>query len=138
MINQNETFSVEFPQIYEIEAAPGKELVLDMKLIDKVSYYDFSSSMVDAEYAEGDHRGDCYPYIFPLSYDSATGNALLYIGKVDDDIVLPLFKQADVAGETAKLREIKAEEKSLIKSVDPKKGKVEITFTKDDSSNDKN
>ena len=132
VINQNETFSVDFPQIYEIEAAPDKELVLDMKLTDEVSYYDFSSSMVDAEYAEGDHRGDCYPYIFPLSYDSATGNALLYIGKVDDDIVLPLFKQSDVADEKARLREIKAEEKSLIKSVDPKKGKVEITFTKDD------
>lgn len=110
-------------QLYEIKAedwSEGQTVVMELNLSDNVSIADlfFSDSATDIRYASGDNSGLRHPYFFPLSWDETNNTAVIYIGEIDGDIIFDVSAGEEIEEiGTARLREIKEEEKPEVISV---------------------
>lgn len=105
--------------IFEINENTSYEYVLEITGVSKndLQQLEFHYSAVASIYADGGRR---YENIVPLSYsETAPGTAVLYIGKVDSDILFPFMTYQDLDNVELKLRPINDEEKNLIVKIDP-------------------
>lgn len=111
-------------QLYEIKASDltGQTVVMELKLEQGVDIFDLflSNSATDIRYTNG-YR---HPYFFPLSWNEEENTVVIYIGKIDEDIIFDISANKEL-GEgqtigTATLRPINNEdEKPHVISVEP-------------------
>ena len=109
------------PKAYLVKDADGDEMVLELDLGDSdIEDYDFFNNWIYARIASGDDAGIRHPAVVPIDYDPATDTALIYLGAVNDDLVLDFITPygEPVAGESISYRKITDEERDLINFVD--------------------
>lgn len=82
--------------------------------------YDFFNNWIYARIASGDDAGIRHPAVVPIDYEPNTNTALIYLGAVDDDLVLDFITPygEPVTGESISYREITDAERELINFVD--------------------
>ena len=114
---------IENKQLYEIKASDwhGQTVVMELKLEQGVDIFDLflSNSATDIRYTNG-YR---HPYFFPLSWNEEENTVVIYIGKIDEDIIFDISANKEL-GEgqtigTATLRPIIKDEKPQVTSVEP-------------------
>lgn len=109
------------PKAYLVNDAAGDEMVLELDLGDSdIEDYDFFNNWIYARIASGEHAGFRHPAVVPIDYDPATDTALIYLGAVNDDLVLDFITPygEPVTGESISYRKITDEERKLINFVD--------------------
>lgn len=109
------------PKAYLVKAAAGDEMVLELDLGDSdIEDYDFFNNWIYARIASGDDAGIRHPAVVPIDYEPNTNTALIYLGAVDDDLVLDFITPygEPVTGESISYREITDAERELINFVD--------------------
>ena len=122
-LESSQSNTIKNKQLYEIKAedwSEGQTVVMELNLSDTVSIdaLFFSDSATDIRYASGDNSGLRHPYFFPLSWDETNNTAVIYIGEIDDDIIFDVSAGEEIEEiGTARLREIKEEEKPEVISV---------------------
>lgn len=109
------------PKAYLVNDAAGDEMVLELDLGDSdIEDYDFFNNWIYARIASGDDAGIRHPAVVPIDYEPATDTALIYLGAVNDDLVLDFITPygEPVTGESISYREITEEERKRINFVD--------------------
>lgn len=109
------------PKAYLVKAAAGDEMVLELDLGDSdIEDYDFFNNWIYARIASGDDAGIRHPAVVPIDYEPNTNTALIYLGAVDDDLVLDFITPYgdEVSGKSISYREITDAERELINFVD--------------------
>lgn len=109
------------PKAYLVNDAAGDEMVLELDLGDSdIEDYDFFNNWIYARIASGDDAGIRHPAVVPIDYEPATDTALIYLGAVNDDLVLDFITPYGdpVTGESISYRKITDEERKLINFVD--------------------
>lgn len=109
------------PKAYLVKDAAGDEMVLELDLGDSdIEDYDFFNNWIYARIASGDDAGIRHPAVVPIDYDPVTDTALIYLGAVNDDLVLDFITPYGdpVTGESISYREITDAERPLINFVD--------------------
>ena len=108
------------PFIYEL-IATEEELVLELALEHDYFDYQLQWGGTHGRVAEGSNAGARQPYIFPMSYDSATNKVVLYIGPVKENALFTITAEPRLGDDgrledagSMILRPITEQEKSVL------------------------
>lgn len=106
------------PQVYEVPASGEVEMVIELTLGDnEPEDFLFPWNALFCRYAYGDEAGMHHPYGIPISYDQATKTAVIYLGKVQHNVIIDIVdNDSEISGGKIKLREISTDEKELIEA----------------------